>query len=76
MLFCLISSLLIISCKGHDKTACKQTVIKEFPKAQQVTYLVNNPWKCIVIDSIGSIWYIETMNATNTNITKKELIRK
>ena len=68
--------VLLISCDGLDVQKCKQTVIKEFPKAQQITYLVDNNWRCIVIDSVGSIWYVETMNGINTNITKKELIRK
>jgi hypothetical protein len=73
---CTLLATCLFSCDGHDEFACYQRVKEEFPNAIKVSRPIGEKWEFIVIDEDSSIYFVETMNVSNTDLTQKELIHK
>lgn len=68
-----LSLLFLIGCAGMDRGGCFESVSKAFPKSQ-IVVIDKYGYKFLVKDQNGKIFYVETMNQTNTDITlKREL---
>jgi hypothetical protein len=57
------------ACDGYDHNGCRDSVVKEVGTQNVVEV---HPWNFVAKDTQGNIWYYETMNASNTHITKKQ----
>lgn len=55
---------------------CYNSVEAEYPDALHIYHLDGANYKFIVIDSDSTIYYIETMNLTDSNISKKRIIHR
>ena len=67
---------LLSSCDANDSYKCKQSVEKSFPNALSIVQPTNEEYSWIVMDKDSSIYYVETMNLFDTEISQKELIFK
>ena len=76
ILFLAVSALLFSSCDANDSYKCKQSVEKSFPNALSIVQPTNEEFSWIVMDKDSSIYYVETMNLLDTEISQKELIFK
>lgn len=72
----LLMSILFISCDGWNEVECYESVRIEFPDAIEIKQPIGEKWKFIVMDYDSSIYYVQTMNNSNTDVTSKELIFK
>jgi len=76
-LMCLmVSGLILTSCSSYDNYKCKQSVIKEFPKAISIVQPVGEDYTFLVKDQDSSIYFVETKGMISTDVTRKELIFK
>ena len=75
-LYALLSTFLLSSCGGFDNYGCFKTVEDEFPNYIQIEQPYGEEYEFIVIDADSSVYYVKTMNATDTEITSKQLIHK
>lgn len=74
-LYLILVTTLFTSC-GFDEYDCFKSVEEEFPNAIEIKSPVGEDYRFIVMDADSSIYYIETMNNHNTDITQKELLFK
>lgn len=73
---CTLLATCLISCDGFDEFACYQRVSEEFPNAIKVSRPIGVKFQFIVIDADSSVYFVKTMNSSNTDLTQKELIHK
>ena len=66
----ILGCMLLFGCAGDDRSECFQSVQNTFPGGK-VVVLGRDGYKFVVKDKDGSVWYVETMNSSDTNITKK-----
>jgi len=74
--FYALLSTFLISCAGYDEYSCYENVQEEFPNAIAIKSPIGEKYSFIVIDADSSVYYIETMNKSDTKLTQKELIHK
>jgi len=72
----LLIACALISCGGMDEYGCKESVMEKYPNALAILKPTDEDWKWkwVVIDQDGFVYYVETMNTGNTDITKTELM--
>lgn len=59
-----------VGCDSVDANICYESVVDEFQNSK--VYLIpGESFRFIVADSSGNIWYVETYNATNTDVSQK-----
>lgn len=75
-LFLILTISLLTSCDALDSYKCKQSVEKSFPEAVSIIQPSGSNFTWIVIDKDSSVYYIRTMNVSNTEVTQRELIFK
>lgn len=63
----------LAGCSGYDHLSCRETVVKAVGTQDVVEV---SAWKFVAKDVEGSVWYFETMNNTNTDVTKQVMIFK
>lgn len=69
-IICMIAvAAALAACDGYDHIGCRNTVVNEVGTHNVVEV---EPWKFVAKDAQGSVWYYETMNVSNTKITKKQ----
>lgn len=76
-LYCLFAGVLLTSCDVgnlQDDLECKTSVEKEFPKAIKIIQPTGERFRWLVLDADSSLWYVETMNNFNTNVSDKERV--
>lgn len=76
-LYCLLACVLFSSCgvgNLQDDLECKTSVEKEFPKAIKIIQPTGERFRWLVLDADSSLWYVETMNNFNTNVSGKERV--
>jgi hypothetical protein len=71
VLLCSFIFLSLIGCDAHNHAACFMSIQKEFPNSQ-ICVVDRNGYRFVVKDKDGLIWYVETRNYTNTNISLKQ----
>lgn len=75
--YALLACVLFSSCdigKLQDDLECKTSVEKEFPKAINIIQPTGEKFRWLVLDADSSLWYVETMNNFNTNVSGKERV--
>jgi len=66
----------LASCAGNDEYACYESVKETFPNAIAIKRPIGEKWSFVVIDADSCVYYVETMNSSDTKLTQKELIHK
>lgn len=59
-------------CDALDRTRCQENVSNAFPDSEVVQ--TPNGYRFIVRDKNGNIWYVETMNMFDANVSGKVLV--
>jgi hypothetical protein len=71
----LLLSCGIFSCRTHHDYECIKSLEDKYPESI-IFQIPNNLYAFIVCDTFNNVYYIETKNFDNTNITKKIIIKK
>lgn len=70
-----ISIVFLAGCgDAHDQYACYMSVKEKFPNSE-VTRIPDANYKFIVKKEDGSLFYVETMNSFNDNVSKTEKVK-
>ncbi len=69
----LIVLMFLISCSGYDRAGCFSTVQKAFPEGKVVP-ITKGGYIFVVIFKSGAVWYVETGNNFDTQITLRRQI--
>lgn len=56
-------------CGSYDHKLCRDSVVREVGTQDVVEV---KPFRFVARDSKGSVWYYETMNQTDTNVSMKQ----
>jgi hypothetical protein len=59
----------LAGCSSYDHKACRDSVVRDVG-TQDVAEV--HSFRFVARDSKGAIWYYETMNQTDTEISKKQ----
>lgn len=73
----LVSGWLFSSCDDNgaaDTLKCYEQVQKKYPKST-IFPLPKDKYKYVVVDSIGNIMYVETMDGKSPNVTSEVFIK-
>jgi hypothetical protein len=69
-IICFISvAFALAGCTGYDHKLCRDSVVRE--AGTQEVYEVS-PYRFVAKDSKGNVWYYETMNQTDAQVSKKQ----
>ena len=66
----------LYSCAGEDEYGCYKSVQEEFPNAIDISSPIGERYRFVVIDADSTVYYVETMNQNDTEVTQTELIYK
>lgn len=75
----ILTLLSIVGCgigTSQSDLELKTNVEKEFPNYIEIKRPTGVRFRWLVIDADSSLWYVETMNNFNCNVSGKELIYK
>lgn len=76
LLLITLTLILLSSCDALDNEECLLSVKDEFPNAIEIIAPVGEKYKFIVKDSDEFIYYVETMNQFDAEVSKTVLIFK
>lgn len=70
----LVMCFLLSSCDAGNQFKCYENVKSEFPNAISIDNPADMVFSWVVVDSDSLVWFVRTNNATNANVSSKEVI--
>jgi hypothetical protein len=59
----------LTGCSSYDHNECRNSVVRDVGTQDVVEV---HPWRFVARDAHGAIWYYETMNQLDAQISKKQ----
>lgn len=66
--------VMFVSCDANNKYKCRQSITEMFPNAVDVKMLPSDPFKWMVLNNDSTVWFVETMNITNPDVSDFEKV--
>lgn len=73
ILIILLFGVILTSCGGYDSDECRKTVEEKFG-VENVHVIRGHQYRFVAVDKRGNVFYVETMNTGNTDITMEQLL--
>jgi hypothetical protein len=69
IILCAAIAILATGCSSYDHKLCRDSVVREV--GTQEVFEVT-PYRFVARDSKGNVWYYETMNQLDAQVSKKQ----